>query len=155
MRKVSALALLMSWSIVRLLDLLVLMAWLLKFRSLSQVPAMKSLQVCLTLPDERVRGNSTQNSGAIVHPAHLDDDEAFSKLKQSLYASLAGEYESFVFAQYTKRRLQNKTATLAPTAETPLWRPSPASRRPKRPTEYPANTRARPGTTIWCRCLAG
>lgn len=30
--------------------------------------------------------------GAIVHPAHLDDDAAFDKLKKPLYASLAGTF---------------------------------------------------------------
>ncbi|KAJ9106939.1 hypothetical protein QFC20_003948 [Naganishia adeliensis] len=35
------------------------------------------------------------SAGAIVHPAHLDDDEAFNKLKQPLYASLAEQDRHF------------------------------------------------------------
>lgn len=35
-------------------------------------------------------------SGAIVHPAHLDDDEVFGKLKQPLYVSLAGKAMHFL-----------------------------------------------------------
>lgn len=55
-----------------------------------EVSAGRVLRDRLSAPDTDVRHLPRWDPGAIVHPAHLDDDEVFERLKQPLYVSLAG-----------------------------------------------------------------